>query len=52
MLTLICGLPRAGKTTYSKQFENDGRYKVIHLDTCGTRKVNRYIGANTKIETY
>ena len=30
MLTLICGLPRAGKTTYSKQFED-----VIHLDTSG-----------------
>lgn len=27
MLTLICGLPRAGKTTYSERFE-----KVIHLD--------------------
>jgi tRNA uridine 5-carbamoylmethylation protein Kti12 len=30
MITLICGLPRAGKTTYSQQFDN-----VIHLDTCG-----------------
>ncbi len=27
MLILICGLPRAGKTTYSERFE-----KVIHLD--------------------
>lgn len=27
MITLICGRPRAGKTTYSKRFEN-----VIHLD--------------------
>ena len=27
MLTLICGIPNAGKTTYSKQFDN-----VIHLD--------------------
>ena len=27
MLTLICGLPNAGKTTYSQRFEN-----VIHLD--------------------
>lgn len=26
-ITLICGLPNAGKTTYSRQFEN-----VIHLD--------------------
>lgn len=29
MLTLICGLSRAGKTTYSSLFEN-----VIHLDEC------------------
>ena len=27
MLTLICGHPRAGKTTYSQKFDN-----VIHLD--------------------
>lgn len=27
VLTLICGLPNAGKTTYSKRFEN-----VVHLD--------------------
>lgn len=27
MITLICGHSRAGKTTYSKQFDN-----VIHLD--------------------
>lgn len=27
MLTLICGLPRAGKTTYSQRYDN-----VIHLD--------------------
>ena len=30
MLTLICGLPRAGKTTYSQRYDN-----VIHLDLCG-----------------
>lgn len=30
MLTLICGLPRAGKTTYSEKYDN-----VIHLDMCG-----------------
>ena len=34
MLILICGLPRAGKTTYSKQFEND--YKIIHTDNYDT----------------
>ena len=27
MLTLICGIPNSGKTTYSKKFEN-----VVHLD--------------------
>ena len=30
MITLICGLPRAGKTTYSERYDN-----VIHLDTSG-----------------
>lgn len=30
MLILICGLPRAGKTTYSSLFDD-----VIHLDTSG-----------------
>ena len=44
MLTLICGLPRAGKTTYSEQFDN-----VVHLDTSGAyqgvlRKVKRMTG--------
>lgn len=38
MLTLICGLPRAGKTTYSKQYDN-----VIHLDGLGYHKVNDII---------
>ena len=33
MLTLICGLPRAGKTTYSKRYE--GTCKVVHLDDYG-----------------
>lgn len=44
MLTLICGLSRAGKTTYSKQFED--RIKVLHLDRLGykevARRINRY----------
>lgn len=31
MLTMICGLPNAGKTTYSKQFNN-----VLHQDNIGT----------------
>ena len=34
MITLICGHPRAGKTTYSKRF--DGICKVIHLDEAGS----------------
>ena len=29
MITLICGLPNAGKTTYSSQFTN-----VVHRDEC------------------
>lgn len=31
MLTLICGLPNAGKTTFSKRFDNP-----LHLDDIGT----------------
>lgn len=31
MLTLICGLPNAGKTTFSLQFD-----KPLHLDEIGT----------------
>lgn len=34
MITLICGYPRAGKTTYSKRFE--GICPVIHLDNMGS----------------
>ena len=30
-LTLICGLPNAGKTTFSSKFEN-----VLHVDDIGT----------------
>ena len=33
MITLICGYPRAGKTTYSQRFEN-----VIHLDMMHTHE--------------
>ena len=33
MMTLICGLPRAGKTTYSERYDD-----VIHLDTSGAYK--------------
>lgn len=31
MITLICGHPRAGKTTYSAQYGD----AVLHLDECG-----------------
>jgi len=34
MITLICGLPRAGKTTYSQKYENT--CKVIHTDNIGS----------------
>lgn len=37
MLTLICGRGRAGKTTYSRAFEN-----VIHLDTVARSGRDRY----------
>ena len=40
MITLICGLPRSGKTTYSERFED-----VIHLDTSGA-----YNGVNRRLE--
>ena len=33
-MILICGLPRAGKTTYSKSFEN-----VIHCDDYGVMPI-------------
>lgn len=38
MLILICGMPRAGKTTYSQRYEN-----VIHLDGNGYNKVKDMI---------
>ena len=37
MLTLICGRCRAGKTTYSKNFEN-----VVHLDEVSMSGRERY----------
>ena len=38
MLTLITGIPNAGKTTYSEQFDN-----VIHLDDVPCRKGHGHI---------
>ena len=40
MITLICGLPRAGKTTFSKRY--DGKCKIIHLDDYGA-PIHSYI---------
>lgn len=42
MLLLICGLPRAGKTTFSMQFDN-----VIHSDGIGYKKVVELISNTT-----
>ena len=38
MLTMICGLPNAGKTTYSKRYKN-----ALHQDEIGT--INNVINA-------
>lgn len=35
MLILLCGLPRAGKTTYSMRFKEP--YEVVHTDMCGMK---------------
>lgn len=48
MLILICGPTRAGKTTYSQQFEND--YKIIHLDYCGGSLKHRYENVKNMIK--
>ena len=37
MLILICGIPSAGKTTYSKRFEN-----VIHFDDYSRHCLSQY----------
>lgn len=42
MLTLICGMPRAGKTTYAKRFDN-----VIHLDGLGYHNVKTKVSPCT-----
>lgn len=42
MLTLICGMPRAGKTTYAKRFNN-----VIHLDGLGYHNVKTKVSPRT-----
>lgn len=34
MITLICGMPRAGKTTYAEKYEN-----VLHSDLLGDKGV-------------
>lgn len=45
MIILICGFPRAGKTTYSQRYKDN--YTVIHLDECG---MNPYDGADARIK--
>lgn len=51
MLTLICGLPNAGKTTFSKRYEN-----ALHQDEIGTIsniiKVIEKIDGDVIIEGY
>lgn len=42
MLTLICGLPNAGKTTYSSKYNT-----VIHFDDC-PRKGDQYANCNRR----
>lgn len=42
MLSLICGMPRAGKTTYSEQYNN-----VIHLDGIGYHRVRSMVAEIT-----
>lgn len=45
MIKLICGVSRAGKTTYSQQFDN-----VIHLDDMG-KPLERYANVNKLVAT-
>lgn len=47
MVILICGLPRAGKTTYSKRFEKD--YRVLHLDDYGGN-INGHMRCNRRAD--
>lgn len=42
MLTLICGMPRAGKTTYSKRFSN-----VLHQDGLDYKTVRNRVAMLT-----
>lgn len=43
MLILICGLPRAGKTTYSVRY--NGIYPVLHLDERGYYNILKKVEA-------
>ena len=49
MIILICGLPRAGKTTYSKRYEKDCR--VLHLDDYGGNN-SGHMRCNSKADTF
>ena len=46
MITLICGLPRAGKTTYSQKYI--GTAKIYHLDDYGG-PIGGYISLEKKM---
>lgn len=46
MLTLICGCSRAGKTTYSKKYDD-----VIHLDGLAKKLADRYAMALSMART-
>lgn len=46
MLVLICGVSRAGKTTYSKRYKN-----VVHLDELAYALADRYATALRMADT-
>ena len=51
MITLICGLSRAGKTTYSQKYQDT---KIIHLDNYGSyqrvRDIVKYIDTDVVVD--
>lgn len=48
MIILICGLPRAGKTTYSQRYV--GKCKIYHADDYGC-PVNAYVRISKKLNS-
>lgn len=45
MITLICGLPNAGKTTYSQRFS-----PCIHLDDCDEPRLSTFAAAVAAVD--